>query len=163
RRDHAPRINSKGAGIGAGVWRIRADRSSAGRTPGSGRRPLGSRRGLARPRTSRASGGGRLPRRAPGSWRPPQGGARGRAGPRGTWSFDLRDADGTIHGLVLRRDPGAHVGQSDRATEYALLTAAASAGVPVPHVRFLLEPDDELGRGFVMDRVEGETIARRIL
>jgi aminoglycoside phosphotransferase (APT) family kinase protein len=82
---------------------------------------------------------------------------------RETWSFDVHDAGGETHGLVLRRDPGAHVGQSDRATEFALLTAAESAGVPVPHVRFLLEPDDELGQGFVMDRVEGETIARRIL
>jgi aminoglycoside phosphotransferase (APT) family kinase protein len=82
---------------------------------------------------------------------------------RETWSFDLRDAEGTSHALVLRRDPGAHVGQSERATEYALLTAAAGVGVPVPRVRFLLEPDDDLGRGFVMDHVEGETIARRIL
>jgi aminoglycoside phosphotransferase (APT) family kinase protein len=82
---------------------------------------------------------------------------------RETWSFDARDANGAGHALVLRRDPGAHVGQSERATEYALLTAAATAGVPVPRVRFLLEPGDELGRGFVMDHVEGETIARRIL
>jgi aminoglycoside phosphotransferase (APT) family kinase protein len=33
----------------------------------------------------------------------------------------------------------------------------------VPTVRFLLEPGDDLGAGFVMDRVDGETIARRIL
>jgi aminoglycoside phosphotransferase (APT) family kinase protein len=30
-------------------------------------------------------------------------------------------------------------------------------------VRFVLGPDDALGAGFVMDRVEGETVARRIL
>jgi aminoglycoside phosphotransferase (APT) family kinase protein len=33
----------------------------------------------------------------------------------------------------------------------------------VPIVRLLLEPDDRLGAGFVMDRVEGETIPRKIL
>jgi aminoglycoside phosphotransferase (APT) family kinase protein len=82
---------------------------------------------------------------------------------RETWSFDAVAADGTRHGMVLRRDPGAHAGQSDRATEFALLRAAADAGVPVPRVRVLLEPDDGLGHGFVMDRIEGETIPRRIL
>jgi aminoglycoside phosphotransferase (APT) family kinase protein len=82
---------------------------------------------------------------------------------RETWSFDALDAGGTRHGLVLRRDPGTHIGQSDRSTEYALLVAAAAAGVPVPRVRRLLGEGDGLGCGFVMDRVEGETIARRIL
>ena len=82
---------------------------------------------------------------------------------RETWSFDALDAGGTRHGLVLRRDPGTHIGRSDRSTEYALLVAAAAAGVPVPSVRRLLGEGDGLGCGFVMDRVEGETIARRIL
>jgi aminoglycoside phosphotransferase (APT) family kinase protein len=82
---------------------------------------------------------------------------------RETWSFDATDASGTTHPLVLRRDPGAHTGQSDRSTEYRLLEAAGGAGVPVPRVRMLLDAADDLGTGFVMDRVEGETIARRIL
>jgi aminoglycoside phosphotransferase (APT) family kinase protein len=33
----------------------------------------------------------------------------------------------------------------------------------VPHVLYVLSPDDELGEGFIMDFVEGETIPRRIL
>ncbi len=82
---------------------------------------------------------------------------------RETWSFDLADASGRRHGFVLRRDPGAHRGESDRSTEYHLCEAAAAAGVAVPRVRVLLRPEDDLGRGFVMDRVEGETIARKIL
>jgi aminoglycoside phosphotransferase (APT) family kinase protein len=41
--------------------------------------------------------------------------------------------------------------------------AAHDAGVLAPRVRFVLEPADGLGSGFVMDRVEGETVARRIL
>jgi len=82
---------------------------------------------------------------------------------RETWSFDLVNGDGTRHGFVLRRDPGGHTGESARSTEYRLLEAAAAGGVIVPRVRHLLEPGDELGDGFVMDRVEGETIPRKIL
>jgi aminoglycoside phosphotransferase (APT) family kinase protein len=85
---------------------------------------------------------------------------------RETWMFDARAGDGTRHGLVLRRDPGGHtgnVGQSERSTEFGLLQAAAAGRVPVPAVRLLLEPADDLGSGFVMDRVDGETIPRKIL
>jgi aminoglycoside phosphotransferase (APT) family kinase protein len=83
---------------------------------------------------------------------------------RETWSFDALDGTGTRTGLVLRRDPGANtVGSSDRDTEFELVRAAGSAGVPAPGVRFLLQPDDEIGAGFVMDRIDGETIPRKIL
>jgi aminoglycoside phosphotransferase (APT) family kinase protein len=82
---------------------------------------------------------------------------------RETWSFDARTADGTHHALVLRRDPGSNVGSADRSTEFRLLQAAGAAGVPVPTVRFMLDEADDLGDGFVMDRIEGETIPRRIL
>ncbi|HEX4489736.1 MAG TPA: phosphotransferase family protein [Acidimicrobiia bacterium] len=82
---------------------------------------------------------------------------------RETWLFDAVAGDGTRHGLVLRRDPGGHGGQSDRATEYALLEATANAGVAVPRPRLLLTTADGLGTGFVMERIEGETIPRRIL
>jgi aminoglycoside phosphotransferase (APT) family kinase protein len=84
---------------------------------------------------------------------------------RETWSFDAvsRDASGTRHALVLRRDPSAAVAGSARATEFEVLRAAGAGGVAVPEVAYLLEPDDGLGDGFVMLRVEGETIPRRIL
>jgi aminoglycoside phosphotransferase (APT) family kinase protein len=83
---------------------------------------------------------------------------------RETWSFDLVTANGTRHELVLRRDPaGTALEGSERSTEYMLLKAAADASVPVPRVRMLLQADDGLGSGFVMDRIDGETIARRIL
>jgi aminoglycoside phosphotransferase (APT) family kinase protein len=82
---------------------------------------------------------------------------------RESWSFDLVGADGTRHELVLRRDPAASALESARSTEYALLEAAAAGGVPVPPVRTLLQPGDGLGSGFVMDRIAGETIPRRIL
>jgi aminoglycoside phosphotransferase (APT) family kinase protein len=82
---------------------------------------------------------------------------------RESWSYDAIDADGRRNELVLRRDPGSNMGGSGRSTEYLLLQAAAGAGVLVPKVRFLLDPTDDLGDGFVMDRIAGETIPRRIL
>jgi aminoglycoside phosphotransferase (APT) family kinase protein len=72
---------------------------------------------------------------------------------RETWSFDAVGAG----------DPGPSVGLSDRSVEFALLDAAHEGGVTTPRVWFLLEADDGLGSGFVMERVEGETIPRRIL
>ena len=40
---------------------------------------------------------------------------------------------------------------------------AHDAGLPSPRVLHVLRPQDELGTGFIMQRVEGETIARKIL
>ncbi len=83
---------------------------------------------------------------------------------RETWAFDAVHPDGRREPLVLRRDPGGHsIGSADRATEYELVRAAGAAGVPAPRTRLLLAPDDGLGAGFVMDRVDGETIPRKIL
>jgi aminoglycoside phosphotransferase (APT) family kinase protein len=82
---------------------------------------------------------------------------------RETWAFDVLRDDDSPHSLILRRDPGPMIGEASRATEYELVHAAQQAGVPVPTVRFLLDEDDGLGSGFVMDRVEGETIPRKLL
>ncbi len=81
---------------------------------------------------------------------------------RETWLFDAH-VDGVTYPLVMRRDPAANNSQTDRSTEYQLLAAAAAAGVAVPSVRVMLAPADGLGDGFIMDRVEGETIPRKIL
>ncbi|MEP6624314.1 MAG: phosphotransferase family protein [Acidimicrobiia bacterium] len=81
---------------------------------------------------------------------------------RETWAFLARSPELEIP-LVLRRDPGASIGQTDRSTEYRLLEAAAAGAVAVPRVRFLVDDADDLGAGFVMDRVDGETIPRKIL
>ena len=40
---------------------------------------------------------------------------------------------------------------------------AYEAGVPSPKVLHVLQPEEELGTGFIMERVEGETIPRKIL
>ena len=40
---------------------------------------------------------------------------------------------------------------------------AHDAGLPSPKVMHVLTPEDDLGTGFIMARIEGETIARKIL
>lgn len=87
---------------------------------------------------------------------------------RQTWSFDTVAA-GQRHGLILRRDPPTS-GRADRpatgldrATEFRVLAAAHRTGVRAPEVMFELTPDDGLGEAFVMRRVAGTAIARKLL
>lgn len=85
---------------------------------------------------------------------------------REIWAFELVDGrDGDVRRLVLRADPGkTSIAQSDRAQEFRVLRAAHAAGVPVPAVHWMSDDHDALGAPFfVMDHVEGETIARRLL
>ncbi|MFC5752307.1 phosphotransferase family protein [Actinomadura rugatobispora] len=76
---------------------------------------------------------------------------------RETWAFD---AGGRA--LVLRRDPPASPDPAAMAREAALLAAAAAAGVPVP--RLVDHGPDLLGPPYlIMERLDGETIPRRLL
>jgi aminoglycoside phosphotransferase (APT) family kinase protein len=83
-----------------------------------------------------------------------------------TWSFDIVHPDGDL-GAILRRSPkgyGAAPGRAaGLAAEASLMQLAHDAGLPSPRVLRVLEPDDGLGCGFIMQRIEGETIARKIL
>jgi len=81
-----------------------------------------------------------------------------------TWSFDAVAPDGTRTGLVLRREtPGRprEPGAVDR--EAAAITKAHQAGLPVPELLFVTDAPGMGPAGMIMRRVEGETIARRIL
>lgn len=84
-----------------------------------------------------------------------------------TWSFDLRLADGGVLPLILRRAPvGADArgaGHASLAEQAQLQAAAAAAGVPVPAVVLSLLPAHGVGQGYVMQRIEGETLGRRIV
>jgi aminoglycoside phosphotransferase (APT) family kinase protein len=82
---------------------------------------------------------------------------------RETWALDAVDTRQHVHPLVLRRDPSGQKSATGRGTEYAVLAAAVQGGVPAPRVRARLDSDDGLGSGFLMDRIDGETIPRRIL
>ncbi|HEY2068048.1 MAG TPA: phosphotransferase family protein [Rhizomicrobium sp.] len=80
-----------------------------------------------------------------------------------TWSFDAGGEK-----LILRRSPGGgdRVTQGSAValeTEAVVIEAARAAGVKAPHVRYVLKPEDGAGHGYVMERLSGETIARKIL
>lgn len=83
-----------------------------------------------------------------------------------TWSFDIVHPGGDI-GAILRRAPQGYGAAPARAAgldaEAILMQRAFDAGVPSPKVLHVLQPRDELGTGFIMQRVEGETIPRKIL
>jgi aminoglycoside phosphotransferase (APT) family kinase protein len=83
-----------------------------------------------------------------------------------TWSFDIVHPGGNI-GAILRRAPQGYGAAPARAAglnaEAVLMQLAHDAGVPSPRVLHVLQPQDDLGTGFIMERVEGETIPRKIL
>ena len=84
---------------------------------------------------------------------------------RETWSFDATQADGSLRELVLRRDPPTRPGwPGTMGTEARCLRASAQAGLAVPQVLLDSDSADLFGSaGIVMERIEGETLARRIL
>ncbi|NEW93782.1 phosphotransferase family protein [Rhodopseudomonas sp. BR0M22] len=83
-----------------------------------------------------------------------------------TWSFVIERPDGDI-AAILRRSPPGYGSVSGRAAgldvEAELMRLAYEAGVPSPQVLHVLTEADALGAGFVMRRVDGETIPRKIL
>ncbi|MFI4998969.1 MAG: phosphotransferase family protein [Reyranellales bacterium] len=85
---------------------------------------------------------------------------------RQTWSFDAV-VNGKRHALILRRDPptttSERSGSLERATEFRVLRAAFQAGVRAPEVLFELTPEDGLGDAYVMRRIGGIAIARKLL
>ena len=84
-----------------------------------------------------------------------------------TWAFDATTTGGTPIPLILRRAPGGSRPEKTTAvpleTEAALIGLAEAVKVPVPKVRHVLTPEDGVGQGFIMNRLTGETIARKIL
>jgi aminoglycoside phosphotransferase (APT) family kinase protein len=80
------------------------------------------------------------------------------------WRFELLKEDEATP-LILRRAPGGdRVAQTavGLETEAALILAAAAQGVPAPPVVAVLTPEDDLGHGFIMGFVDGETLGGRI-
>jgi aminoglycoside phosphotransferase (APT) family kinase protein len=85
---------------------------------------------------------------------------------RQTWSFDavLEKEDGQVETLplILRSDPQeGPQAVMDRSLEFRVIEAAYAEGVLVPKPYFL--GDQSLGAPFfIMERIEGETIPRRL-
>ncbi len=82
-----------------------------------------------------------------------------------TWAFALATPGG-LQQLILRRaPPGAESrasGNAGLAAEAELSRRAAAAGVPVARVVAELAPQHGIGQGFVMQRLHGETLGRRV-
>jgi len=81
-----------------------------------------------------------------------------------TSSFDLEADDGSIRPLILQEDRGHGLAPGSRVPiEAKLLRAADELGVPVPHV-VAAGAEDGLDPGWmVVDRIDGETIPRKLL
>lgn len=83
------------------------------------------------------------------------------------WAFDLVVDGGEALPLVLRRQPSearfASQGLDQVRTEAKIITIAEGAGVPVPKIQFELPDGSVAGDGYVMERLEGETLGSRIL
>ncbi|MCP9625957.1 phosphotransferase family protein [Rhodopseudomonas palustris] len=83
-----------------------------------------------------------------------------------TWSFVIERPEREI-AAILRRSPPGYGSVSGRAAgldaEAELMRLAYDAGVPSPRVLHVLTEDDQLGAGFIMEKVDGETIPRKIL
>ena len=91
-----------------------------------------------------------------------------------TWRFDAVGASGRLD-CVLRRAPyapeaaaAADAAPEDETNlgkdgEARVQAAARAAGVAAAEVLFVLDAQDDLGDGYVMAALEGETIPRRIL
>lgn len=81
-----------------------------------------------------------------------------------TWSFDAVGVDQRWP-LILRRAPGgvSAARTLSLADEAAVVRALHQTGAMVPEVVWTLQPEDGLGDGFIMIRIEGETIPRKIL
>jgi aminoglycoside phosphotransferase (APT) family kinase protein len=81
------------------------------------------------------------------------------------YGFELRYVSGTApRRLVLRMAAASEELQTEAIDEFAVLAVAHEAGVSVPAVHWRGDASAGLGGNFfIMDRIEGETIPRRLL
>lgn len=78
-----------------------------------------------------------------------------------TWAFETD----TGVPLILRRKPAGATGSGNAvhlATEAALIRAATARGAAAPQVLAESAPGSEIGEAYVMARLEGETLGKRI-
>jgi aminoglycoside phosphotransferase (APT) family kinase protein len=84
-----------------------------------------------------------------------------------TYRIVFAGSGGEERQLALRRAAGGEertLGPGPGlATEARLMRVAREAGVPEPEVHYVLEPEDELGPGFLMEWLEGEALGARIV
>lgn len=84
-----------------------------------------------------------------------------------TYKIELSKG-GTPLTLAMRRSPGGEYENPDPTrpglgAEARLMRIAREAGVPEPQVHRVFTPEDDLGAGFVMEWLDGETLGSKIL
>ena len=81
-----------------------------------------------------------------------------------TWQFEVFTGDSRMP-LILQVATGTEVFEAslDKDLQGKVQAAAFDAGLPVAQVVFICDEADELGKGYVMRRIEGETLGARIL
>ncbi|ENZ83869.1 phosphotransferase family protein [Caulobacter sp.] len=79
-----------------------------------------------------------------------------------TWAFDLDDGAPLI---LRRRTSGSALRETALPLDHeaSLIRAASAVGAPAPSVVHVCAPEDDLGEAYVMRRLEGETLGRRIV
>lgn len=83
---------------------------------------------------------------------------------RHTWAFRLTGSAARERDLILRMDAPGSVEAAAMGREASLMVAARAAGVPSPEVLASSTDEADLGAAYiVMERIEGESIPRRIL
>ena len=78
------------------------------------------------------------------------------------------EAEGGERRIAMRRSPGGLHTEPNEAhpglvAEALLMKSARAAGVPEPEVYYVLQPEDELGDGFIMQWLDGEALGARIV
>jgi aminoglycoside phosphotransferase (APT) family kinase protein len=82
-----------------------------------------------------------------------------------SWWFDAITEDNRYE-LILRLARNSKQIMTiypDKETEAKIQMVTIDRGVPVPKVYFVLHEEDGIGRGYVMQRIAGETIPKKIL
>jgi aminoglycoside phosphotransferase (APT) family kinase protein len=81
------------------------------------------------------------------------------------WSFDIGVGERRLPLVMRRASAATRTGflGVDMEVEAAVMQRAFAAGVPVPSITYVLREEDQLGRGFIMARIEGETLGQRIV
>jgi len=83
-----------------------------------------------------------------------------------TYRLIVATADGD-QPMAMRRAPGGVVDPEkpppSLATEALLMRSAKAAGVPEPEVYYVLQPEDGLGEGFIMQWLDGVALGARIV
>ncbi len=84
-----------------------------------------------------------------------------------TYKICLATGSGELNLALRRAQPAmaedSSIGSISLSTEAKLFQMASNAGIPGPAVVHVLVPDDDLGSGFLMQWLDGETLGHRIV